>query len=137
MSGGIDDGHSWGNGSQSARLRVYVAGPYSADNVLDVLRNIGRGQQVCADLFASGYAPFCPWHDKSYITDRPDDPYTVQDFYDFSMAWLDVSDVVLLVPGWESSKGTLREIERAKELGIPIFSAPEALDEWAAKRRAA
>jgi hypothetical protein len=32
-------------------IRVYVAGPYSADNVLDVLKNIGRGQQACARLF--------------------------------------------------------------------------------------
>ena len=101
--------------------KVYVAGPYSADNVLDVLKNIGRGERACAELFGMGLAPFCPWHDKSYVTDRFDAEFTVKQFYDYSMAWLDVSDCVLLLPGWESSKGTLAEIERAKELDIPIY----------------
>ena len=101
--------------------RVYVAGAYSADNVLDVLRNIGHGEKACAELFAAGYAPFCPWHDKSYVIDNPDGEFTVQQFYDFSMAWLEVSDAVLVLSGWQNSKGTLKEIERANEFGIPVY----------------
>ena len=103
--------------------RVYVAGPYSANSVLDVLKNIGRGEKACADLFAMGYAPFCPWHDKSFVTDRPDDEFTVSQFYEYSLAWLKVSDAVVLLPGWENSKGTLKEIEVAKEVGIPVFDS--------------
>ncbi len=34
--------------------RIYVAGKYSADNVLDVLKNIGRGQAMCSKLFSLG-----------------------------------------------------------------------------------
>jgi len=30
--------------------RIYVAGKYSADNVIEVLDNIKRGTQVCVDL---------------------------------------------------------------------------------------
>ena len=33
------------------RPRVYVAGPYSADNVLEVLKNIAKGEETCANLF--------------------------------------------------------------------------------------
>lgn len=110
--------------------RVYVAGPYSADNVLDVLKNIGRGEQVCADLFSQGFAPFCPWHDKSYVIDRPFDEFTVQQFYDFSMAWLRVSDAIFLIRGWEKSKGTLAEVEEAKRLCIPIFEDMFAIKTW-------
>lgn len=101
--------------------RVYVAGAYSADNVLDVLRNIGRGEEFCANLFGMGFAPFCPWHDKSYVMTHWREEFTVQQFYDYSIAWLEVSDAMILVPGWEDSKGTLKEIEIAKELGIPVF----------------
>jgi hypothetical protein len=115
-------------------IRVYVAGPYSAGNVLDVLKNIGRGQQACARLFAEGLAPFCPWHDKSFITDRPDDDFTVQQFYDYSMAWLEVSDCVYLLPGWRKSKGTVKEVHRAEELGIPIFGSFLCLLEWARRQ---
>jgi nucleoside 2-deoxyribosyltransferase len=100
--------------------RVYVAGPYSADNVLDVLKNIGRGEKACAKLFSLGYAPFCPWHDKTYVIDNFRDDFTVKQFYDFSMAWLEVSDAVVLVGDWQSSKGTAAEIERAMDLNIPV-----------------
>ena len=101
--------------------RIYVAGPYSADNVLDVLRNIGRGQMVCAKLFISGYAPFCPWHDKTYVFDNFDSDLSVGLFYDYSNAWLEVSDAVLVLPDSYNSKGTRCEIERARELKIPVF----------------
>jgi nucleoside 2-deoxyribosyltransferase len=110
--------------------RVYVAGPYSADNVLDVLKNIGRGEKMCASLFRQGFAPFCPWHDKSYVMDHFDDDFTVQQFYDYSMAWLEVSDAVFLIDGWEGSRGTLVEIARAKELKIPIFEREIDLIRW-------
>lgn len=101
--------------------RVYVAGPYSADNVIDVLRNIGRGEKICAELFRLGYAPFCPWHDKSYVIDNPGCFFTVKQFYDYSMAWLDVSDALLVTGEWGASTGTMMEIDRAVDLKIPIF----------------
>ncbi len=101
--------------------RVYVAGLYSADNVLDVLRNIGRGEKMCADLFELGFAPFCPWHDKSYIISNPNADFTVKQFYNYSMAWLEVSDCVFLLEDWEKSTGALAEVKRAEELKIPIY----------------
>lgn len=101
--------------------RIYVSGAYSANNVLDVLKNIGRGEKACAELFALGYAPFCPWHDKSYVTDNPDGVFTVEQFYRFSMAWLEVSDAMLVLPGYEESKGTLAEIEFAENNEIPVY----------------
>jgi hypothetical protein len=38
--------------------RVYVAGAYSADNVMDVLKNIGKGEYYAAKIFHIGFAPF-------------------------------------------------------------------------------
>ena len=101
--------------------RIYVAGKYSADNVLDVLRNIGLGEMACAVLFRSGYAPFCPWHDKTYVMAFPQHDFTVQQFKDFSMAWLDVSDAVYVISGRYDSGGVMAEIDRAEELGIPVY----------------
>ena len=110
--------------------RVYVAGPYSADNVLEVLRNIGRGEDMATYLFSVGFAPFTPWHDKDFVIRSFETDFSVQDFYDYSMAWLEVSDAVLLVGDWEKSKGTLAEIVRAKELNIPVFDGLRGLLEW-------
>jgi hypothetical protein len=109
-------------------MRVYVAGSYSANNVLDVLKNIGIGEKFCADLFLLGYAPFCPWHDKDFIFSRPMSDFTVEMFYDYSMAWLDVSDVIFVLPNSENSKGVQAEIQRAEELNIPVVYSITELD---------
>ena len=102
------------------RLRVYVAGPYSANNVLGVLRNIGRGERACAELFRHGVAPFCPWHDKSYAMDALCQGVEVEDFREHSMAWLEASEAVYVLEGHAASVGTTAEIARAIELGIPV-----------------
>jgi len=115
----------------TAMIKVYVAGAYSADNVIDVLKNIGRGKSVCADLFLFGFAPFCPWHDSSYVMDRFYENFTVKQFYEYSIAWLEVSDAMFVIhKNLETSKGTKAEIEIADSLGIPIFYTLEALLEW-------
>lgn len=101
--------------------KVYVAGPYSADNVIDVLKNIGNGQKKCAELFEYGFAPFCPWHDKDFIINNPYKNFDVKQFYEYSITWLKVCDAMLLIEGWEKSKGCLKEIEIANEMNIPIF----------------
>ncbi|MGD8707124.1 MAG: DUF4406 domain-containing protein [Nitrosopumilaceae archaeon] len=105
-------------------IRVYVAGAYSACNVLDVLKNIGKGEKLSLEVFKAG---FCPWHDKDFIIHDPDFEYTVDMFYNYSLAWLEVSDCVLLVPGWENSIGTKKEIEMAKELKLKIYYSLEDL----------
>jgi len=98
--------------------RVYVAGKYNADNVIDVLRNIKRGTQACVDLLIRGYVPFCPWLDYNF---QWYGNLTIEDYYRYSMGWLEVSDCLYVLKGSEFSKGTQAEIERAKELNIPIL----------------
>ena len=94
---------------------------------LDVLKNIGRGEEMCADLFILGYAPFCPWHNKSFIMTHPNNDFDVWNFYECCIAWLRVSDGMLVLSGWESSKGTLAEIKLAEDFKIPIFYSLEQL----------
>ena len=110
--------------------KVYVAGAYSANNVIDVLKNIGRGEHYAADIFMYGMAPFCPWHDKQFVTDNYDLDFTVKQFYDYSMVWLECCDAMFLVPGWENSKGTIAEKAKAEELGLPVFDDLVELYKW-------
>ena len=110
--------------------RVYVAGPYSADNIIDVFENMRKGMRAGLEVFLAGYAPWVPWHDFHHqLVLRDDESIPVQYYYEMSMAWLEVSDAVLVLPGWEGSRGTRAEIKRAEELKIPIFFTFQALKE--------
>ena len=111
--------------------RVYVAGDYSADNVIDVLKNIGKGQRVCADMFRFGLYPFCPWFDKEFVISNPYDYFTVKQFHKASMAWLEVSDAVFVISGEGNGGGVDAEIKRAKELNIPVIRTVKQLLIWA------
>jgi len=108
-------------------VKIYVAGPYSADNVIDVLKNIGRGEDCCTELFLMGYAPWCPWHDKDYVIRAWQKDFTIEMFYEYCLAWLAVSDAMLVIGDWQKSKGTINEIAFADKRGIPVFYDMESL----------
>lgn len=112
-------------------IRVYVAGKYSDDNVLSVLGNIGRGIDLCKELFLKGYAPFCPWLDHQYVlhmTSNERANATVSMFHDYSLAWLEASDCVLVIPDRiETSRGVQKELARAMEMGMPIYYSMQEL----------
>ena len=108
--------------------RVYVAGAYNAGDVISVLDNMRRGMRVSTEVMLAGFAPFCPWLDYHYqLMLRDGETLTVQQYYDYSMAWLEASDFVLVLPNSEHSKGVKAELARAKELGIPVFQTVEEL----------
>jgi hypothetical protein len=103
-------------------IKVYVAGPYSADNVITVLDNIREGQRMATKVLLAGYSPFCPWLDFHFqLMLRDGERLTVDDYYRYSIAWLEVSNVMLVLPGYSESGGTMAEIKRAQELNIPIY----------------
>lgn len=98
--------------------RIYIAGKYSADNLIESLRNMHDGIKKSAQILKDGDAPFCPWLDYQFQFFQKE--LNVQDYYRYSMAWLEVSDMVLVLPNSENSKGTQAEIKRAEELNIPV-----------------
>lgn len=109
--------------------RIYVAGAYSSDNVIGVLNNIREGLRWSTLIFLKGHAPFSPWLDFHYqLMLRDGESLAVKDYYDYSLAWLYVSDIVFVVPNWEKSNGTKREIEEAKTRGIPVVYSMEELE---------
>ena len=108
--------------------RVYVCGAYSADNVISILDNIRIGMRASTELFLKGYAVFCPWLDFHFqLMLREGEILSVEDYYRYSLAWLEVSDAIYVLPHSESSNGTQREIKRAIELNIPIYTRSDEL----------
>lgn len=102
--------------------RVYVAGCYSANNVITVLDNMRKGIRMSTRVLLAGFSVFSPWLDYHFtLALQGDEKLTVDDYYGYSISWLEVSDIMLVLPGYETSKGTLNEISVAKDLDIPIY----------------
>ena len=101
------------------KKRIFIAGAYSAPDVISVFDNMRRGMDLAYRTVQAGYAVFCPWQDHHYSLTGP---MTLEQYYENTLAWLEVSDALLCVPeGLEQSRGAQKEIARAAELGIPVF----------------
>lgn len=114
-------------------MRVYVAGAISSFDPMQVFENLADGIQATLDVVEEGMSPFCPFIDFQYqLCNVRKMKLAVEHYYKMSLEWMDVADVVYVHDRnerWRTSKGTLAEIERAKELGIEIvFSINELLD---------
>lgn len=107
--------------------RVYLAGPYNAPDVISALDNIRDGIRDGARIFMAGYAVYVPWLDHQQQFQFPSGyKPTYEQYYETSLRWLEVCDVVVVRGNWLTSRGTKLEIARAKELGIPIFYGVDA-----------
>jgi hypothetical protein len=98
--------------------RVYVAGKLNADAV-GYIHNCHKMMNTAELLREAGYAVYVPCLDNQMGWMFGWEKYEC--YFNFSQPWLKVSDAVYLVPGWETSQGTIKEIETAWEYHIPVF----------------
>lgn len=100
----------------------------SSSNPIKFLDNLRKGMRVSTEVLLAGFACFSPFIDYSlFFQCREGECIPIDMIQAQSMAWPEVSDACLLVPGWENSKGTAKEIERAHTLGIPVLHSLEEL----------
>ena len=97
--------------------KIYVAGALNSDAV-GYIRNLHSMISYSNKLRRKGYSVFVPGLD--ILMGLLDGNFDYQDYFENSQPWLVVSDIMFVCPGWESSKGTMKEIELAKKSSIPI-----------------
>lgn len=95
---------------------VYVAGAYRAKTKIGEIINILKARKVAKELWKVGYAAICPHSNTALYKGLPDSVWL-----DGDIEMLTRCDLMVLVPGWENSQGTLNEIDVAKVKGIPIY----------------
>ncbi len=113
------------------RTRIYIAGSITPINkkenpVLEYGKNFMKFLDAARRLAKNGYAPFVPIFDfplSVYGSEELD----VNAFYEISLSYLTACDAIFLLPDWESSKGTKRELQVASNSGIPIYTDMYAL----------
>lgn len=114
--------------------RVYVAGiltpvgHFSTNPAIDYVIACREMTRWGWEALKAGFDPFIPAFDQQlWMVLREGEFITESMIKRYSKSWLEVCDAMLLTPGWQKSKGTLAEIKRAEELGIPVFKTLEDL----------
>lgn len=114
--------------------RVYVAGPFSDQDTMQVFANMRKGVRLCSELLDFGLTPFCPWIDYLMLIACPDNLNNLnrRRMLDYSLKWLEVCDTLLIDTDtwgqdWRSSRGTTAEWRKAEELKIKIYWSSEKL----------
>ena len=115
--------------------RVYIAGNYSRNSegkdagILEILDNIRAGQKVSLEILRMGYAVYCPFLDYQFgLID--DEPVTDIMYKENGLAWLEVSDALVVISGKGLGYGVDFEIDYAKKLSIQTFYGIKSFNKW-------
>lgn len=101
---------------------VYIAGPYTGDGTfVSIDKNILKAEKYQVALTNLGIGCFCPHKHAAHLNSKGaianEDFYYALDFHFLK----NIADAILVMPGWENSVGTKREVDWAKKQGMPIF----------------
>ena len=120
--------------------KAYLAGPMTPHGnrsdtqnaAIEYLLNVRDLIGAAITLIRKGYAPYCPGIDCLYYLSLPSGEVISENcIKGISMAFLDISDIIVLLPNWESSLGCQAEFSRAVELGMPAFYGVESVPDEA------
>lgn len=109
---------------------VYTAGPYTAKHPYQVHQNIEISREMSLKIWKAGHAALSPHLNSAQF----DGIATYKVFLEGTLIMMERCDAVVMLSGWEKSRGSIGEEGRAKELGIPVFYSWEELEEWLKKQ---
>ena len=66
-----------------------------------------------------GWAPFTPHKNTADFQHIRDIQYPF--WMEICLEFVERSDAILMIPGWEKSAGAARELDRALKVGIPVY----------------
>ncbi len=110
---------------------IFIAGPYFGDGERKTIeKNIRTAEQYQIALANVGVPFFCAHNHTEHFEEKADAPeefYTALDFEILKRA----CDGILVISGWETSRGTQAEVAWARETNFPIFfpKSPDDLGE--------
>jgi hypothetical protein len=104
---------------------VYIAGPYQGVDEWQTHMNIENARRFGADVARLGANPFVPHANTAHYTFLGR-----QWWLDCDLQWLSCCDAMFVMPNYETSAGTLREIQYADQWRIPVFYSLVSLTHW-------
>jgi uncharacterized UPF0146 family protein len=101
---------------------VYTAGKYSGN----VDENIANARKVAIELWEMGHAVICPHLNSAHM--ELDCKATWEDYLNGDLEIISRMDAIVMLEGWEDSKGAKMELDFARKLNIPVYFAPDYPD---------
>lgn len=96
----------------------YTAGPYTDRRGSRYVElNIRAAEEVALKLWGWDYSVICPHTNTRHF----DGAHGYEVWLKGDFEQVRRCDFIVVLPRWETSSGTKREIEKAKEEGIPVF----------------
>lgn len=95
---------------------VYIAGPFRAAHAWGIEQNVRRAECVAYQVFAGGHVALCPHTNTRHFDGSLPD----QIFIDGTLELMRRCDVVIVLPDFQKSQGTLGEIAEARRLEMPL-----------------
>lgn len=109
-------------------MKIYVAGPYSADTWAKKQSNTDRAVWAGLEILMKGHNPYVP-HLSHYIDEKAIDAQITidwQTWMDIDFQWLDACDAILYL---DPSKGADMELTKAKADGKIIYYSVNEIPE--------
>ncbi len=97
---------------------VYIAGAYRGDGKPDTIyENIQIVRKYAKKYWRLGYAVFCPHMNSAFMDGACSD----ETFLEGSIEILKRCDVIVMLPNWEQSAGSVDEFNLANDVGLQII----------------
>lgn len=105
-------------------MLIYIAGPYSESaGVGTVEENIIRARDVAVKLWDMGYAVICPHMNTANLEKLTN--LENKDFVDRDLEMVQVCEAIVMLPYWQQSYGSVRELEHARQHGLEVWMWPD------------
>lgn len=102
------------------RPLIYLAAPFTSPNKVEMAKRHLAVVNITTEFMKLGYVVYSPIAVGPTV--EGDIKWTHEQWLDYDRQILRHCDEihVLMLPGWDKSKGVLLEIEMAKEFGMPV-----------------
>jgi hypothetical protein len=114
---------------------IYIAGPFRGDGTIENKRaNIATAKKYVKIFIERNIGFYSPHLNiDQEIIELLGGENTFS--WDMNFEFLKKCDAIAILPGWENSNGTKKEIENAKEYNLPVFyldqeNAIEEIIKW-------
>lgn len=103
------------------RLFIQIVGPYRSDSPSGIHKNIQRAREVAEIIWQRGHYVFCPHLNTAFMDGLADD----EQFLELGLLMIEKVDAICVVDGWLTSEGSMDEVNKAEELGKPVYDLLE------------